>query len=259
VTNVNQTTPEPAHGRLVGSLRHAARPASGSARVLDLGRILLGLTVVTLGVLFLLDGADVLNADRAINRWWPVLIVAAGLLTLAERPPSVPRGTLLTGAGILLLLFTTDLLDESAWKYIWPALLILAGLAIVARWSGRTIPAGASEQDVLRSTAVFSGSQLVSTSQRFRGAWLTAIFGGATLDLRNARPAPEGASVNATVAFGGIDILVPRGWRISVRSTPIFGGLEDKTDHSQAPSEDAPALHVDAVSVFGGVEIKHEK
>jgi hypothetical protein len=92
-----------------------------------------------------------------------------------------------------------------------------------------------------------------------QGAWLTAIFGGITLDLRGARPAREGASVNATVAFGGVDILVPKGWRISVRSTPIFGGLDDKTDHSEPPAPDAPTLHVDALTVFGGVDIKHDR
>ena len=43
-----------------------------------------------------------------------------------------------------------------------------------------------------------------------------------------------------------------------MRCTPIFGGLDDKTDRSQPPSADAPTLHVDAVSIFGGVAIKHE-
>ena len=52
---------------------------------------------------------------------------------------------------------------------------------------------------------------------------------------------------------------MPKGWRISVRTTPIFGGLDDKTDHSEAPAADAPALHIDAVAVLGGVDIKHEK
>ena len=231
----------------------------GSERVLDLGRLLLGLTVVTLGVLFLLDSAGVLDAGQAIDDFWPLLLVAAGLLTLAERPPSVVRGWLLTGAGVLLLLFTADVIDRGAWDFVWPALIILAGVLIVARWAGRAIPSGASREDVIRATAVFGGPKLVSTAQHFQGAWLTAIFGGVTLDLRGARPVPEGASVNATVAFGGVDILVPKGWRISVRSTPIFGGLEDKTDHSEPPAPDAPTLHVDALTVFGGVEIKHEK
>jgi hypothetical protein len=137
--------------------------------------------------------------------------------------------------------------------------IIAVGAVIMARWSGRTISRGASPEDALRSTAVFGGSKLVSAARQFEGAWLTAIFGGITLDLRDAELAPDGASINATVAFGGIDILVPTGWRISVRSTPIFGGVEDKTDHSQPPPSGAPTLRVDAECVFGGVDIKHEK
>ena len=237
----------------------APTPFHARGPVLDLGRLLLGLAVVALGVVFLLDSAGVLDADRAIDRWWPSLVIAAGVLTLAERPSSVVRGTILTAAGALLLLFTTDVLHGNAWSYLWPSALILTGLVIVVRWNGRMIPAGSSTEDVVRSTAIFGGPKLVSTARHFQGAWLTAIFGGITLDLRNATPAPGGASVNATAAFGGIELLVPRGWRISVRSTPIFGGLEDKTDHAVAPADDAPVLHVDAVCVFGGVEVKHQK
>jgi predicted membrane protein len=185
--------------------------------------------------------------------------VVAGLFTLLERPPSIVRGTVLTGAGAILLLFTTDLLEENAWSYVWPTLIIAAGLVVVARWTGITIPAAAREEDVVRATGVFGGPKIVSSARAFRGAWLTAIFGGVTLDLRDAVPAPGGATINATAAFGGIDILVPKGWRISVRSTPIFGGFEDKTDHSVPSPDDAPTLHIDTVAIFGGVEVKHGK
>lgn len=236
---------------------HRAQP-TGEQRVLDLGRLLLGLAVAALGILFLLDAASVLNADKALEHWWPTIIVAAGLLTLAERPPSVVRGTVLTGIGVVLLLFTTNLLEEDAWDYIWPGLLVLLGLLIIARWNGRAI-VGTDSDDVIRSTAFFGGPKLASTSRSFHGAWLTAIFGGITLDLRDAELAPEGASINATTFCGGVDVLVPKGWHISVRSTPIFGGLDDKTDHSQSLPSDAPTLHVDALTVLGGVDVKHEK
>ena len=66
--------------------------APPEARVLDLGRLLLGLTVVALGVVFLLDAAGALDAGTAIDHWWPALIIAAGVLTLAERPPAIVRG-----------------------------------------------------------------------------------------------------------------------------------------------------------------------
>lgn len=231
---------------------------SQEPRVLDLGRLLLGVTVAALGVLFLLDAADLLDAGKAIDHWWPLVIVAAGVLTLAERPPAVVRGTVITAIGLVLLLFTTHLLEKGAWNYIWPALLVLAGLFIIGRWGGRTIVAGAGEEDVVRATGVFGGPKVASSSRHFRGAWLTAIFGGVTLDLRDAVPVPEGASINATAACGGVDIIVPKGWRLSVRSTPILGGVEDKTDHSQELPADAPILHIDALTVLGGVDIKNE-
>lgn len=225
----------------------------------DFGRLLVGAIVVALGLLFLLDTAGVLDAGRAIDRWWPAAIIAAGALTLAERPRALVRGAVLSVVGVLLLLFTTDVLGEDAWNYVWPAALIVVGLVIVARWRGRAVPPGVAEGDVITSTAVFGGSELASDDQSLRGGALTAVFGGITLDLREARPADAGAVINATAVFGGIDLLVPRGWRITVRSLPVFGGLDDKTDHAASPAPDAPTLHVDAVSIFGGVSLKHEK
>jgi predicted membrane protein len=254
---LSPTSTPPAPASSDRSWRRSERPADSDARVLDLGRLLVGVVVVTLGLLFLLDSAGVLNAGHAIERWWPLVIVAAGVIALAQRPRSVLRGMILTVAGGVLLLFSTDVLKEDAWSYVWPAAIILAGLVIVARWTGR-IPTGVSEDDVVRSTAVFGGTKLLSHAQQFRGAWLTAIFGGITLDLRDALPIPDGATVNATAAFGGVDILVPKGWRITVRSTPIFGGVEDETDHTTAPAAGAPTLRVDAVTILGGVAIKHE-
>jgi hypothetical protein len=249
------TPPAPAHGHRWWPSRGTRE---GAAPVTDLGRLLLGLVVLGLGVLLLLDAAGVVSSDRAIGDWWPVVIVAAGLLTLLERPPAVVRGLVVTAVGAVLLLLTTGVLDESAWDYIWPALVIVAGLAILLHWSGRRI-ASATDGDVIRTTAVFGGSHPVSTSPAFRGASLTAIFGGVALDLRGARPAPD-ASVNATAAFGGIDILVPRGWVLDIRSTPIFGGVDDKTEHpADPPAPGAPVLHIDAVCVFGGVSVKHDE
>ena len=211
----------------------------GRRGIPDLGRLLVGLSVVALGILFLLDAAGFLDAGGVIGRWWPAVIVAGGLLTLAERPPSVYRGLVLTAIGTVLLLFTTDTVDESAWGYVWSAAIVLAGLTILSRWRGRAVgaPIRDDADEVVRATAIFSGPHVASTATRFRGAWLTAVFGGVTLDLRGAGLDPAGAAVNATVAFGGIEILVPEGWRISVRSTPIFGGVEDKTDKTVHPDE----------------------
>ena len=62
-------------------------------------------------------------------------------------------------------------------------------------------------------------------------------------ERRSTPRRPSGGSTSSCRRAGGI----------SVRSTPIFGGLDDKTDRSEPPGADAPTLHVDAVSIFGGV------
>jgi hypothetical protein len=238
-----------------------APPSPAHGRVPDLGRLLLGLSVVTLGVLLLLGSADVLDAGQVIDDWWPAVIVGIGVVALVERPPAVMRGLVLMALGGGLLLFTTGTVEGNAWDYIWPAAIILTGLVIVAHWSGRAIPGApvAHEDEIVRSTAILGGPHIVCTSTSFRGAWLTAILGGISLDLRAAELAPEGAAINATVAFGGIEILVPEGWRIDVRATPILGGVDDKTDHGVTPAEDAPTLRIDALAVFGGVDDKNER
>lgn len=85
----------------------------------------------------------------------------------------------------------------------------------------------------------------------------TAIFGGVTLDLREAR-IDDTATVDAFAFFGGVDILVPRGWRVAVTGTPILGGFEDKTRYDDFLPPDAPVLTVDGLAVFGGVTVANE-
>jgi predicted membrane protein len=231
------------------------RPGPG----LDFGRVLLGAVVVAIGTLFLLQGADVLDAGRAIDHWWPVVVIAAGLFQLAEHPRSTYTGGILIAIGTVLLLATTNVLEGDTWSYVWPVVVIGVGLLILTQRTGHPKPLDGNEDEMVRASGVFGGPELASTSRHFRGASLTAIFGGVTLDLRQAHPVPEGATINATAAFGGVEVLVPHGWRITMRATPIFGGVEDKTDRTEEPPADAPTLHLDALAMFGGVEVKHEK
>ncbi len=235
-------------------------PAGRHRPVANIGRILLGLVVVAVGVLFLLDSAGVLDASSAIDHWWPMAIVALGLLQLAQRPRSLTGPLLLIVAGGVLLLFTTDAVHGNAWSYVWPIAVIVAGLLLLSHRRGvGTLPAGVDRDDTIVATGIFGGPNVASASQQFHSASLTAIFGGVTLDLRRATPAPGGATITATAAFGGIDILVPRGWRITTSSTPLFAGVDDKTDTSTDLAADAPTLHVDALALFGGIAIKHSK
>ena len=120
-----------------------AAPGTPSERrpPVGVGRPLLAFLVIAVGVLFLLDAAGVLDAGAVISDWWPVAIIALGGAQLLERPPSVAGPLLLVGAGAVLLAFSTGVLHGDAWSYVWPAVIITAGVIILLHARRPALPA----------------------------------------------------------------------------------------------------------------------
>src|SRR5213078_2262622 len=108
------------------------------------------------------------------------------------------------------------------WSLFWPLVLIAVGVLVLAGFVTRGALRQTDDRDRAHAFAVFGGQRVVSGSQQFRGASLTAFFGGVTLDLRQAKLAPEGADVDVMTAFGGAEIIVPAGWQIVLSGVPVF-------------------------------------
>lgn len=249
------STQEPRHA---AGPAPAARPAPPGRPVRDLGRVLLALVVIALGVLYLLDAGGALDAGEAISDWWPLLLVAVGLFQLVERSHGTTEPIVWIAAGVVLLAFTTDLLGEDAWSWVWPAALVVVGLLILMRWAG-TARQGRRDAgaDTVTASGILGGQRVTCTAPAFAGASLTAVMGGVDLDLRRAGLSPDGAVVTATAVMGGIEILVPRDWRVAVGGTPLLGGIEDAREAGEPPPDDAPVLRIDALAVLGGVEVRN--
>lgn len=118
-------------------------------------------------------------------------------------------------------------------------------------------PVAGTPDEVLRITVVLSSTKVRSTTSNLRGGSITSIFGGATVDLRQAHLNPTGASLSVFALFAGTEIIVPRGWHLKARGLPIFGGFDNKADAQAEPG--TPTLKIEATAIFGGIEIKHEK
>ena len=162
--------------------------------------------------------------------------------------------------GVVVLLFTTDVLEGNVFTVIWPLLLIVVGIGILIRHArGQGPGAGVSGDDVVRSFAMFGGTEVTNRSERFRGGTLTAVFGGVTLDLREAGIPSDGATLSVTALFGGVDVIVPKGWRVNVQGTPIFSGFEDNTQSNGPAGPDGPQLAIDVLALFGGLDVKNTK
>lgn len=219
---------------------------------MNMARVLVGSVVALIGVVLLLDVADVVDAGDLIGSWWPLAIIAAAVLSLVANPRQWMVPAIIAGVGIVVLLRTTGVVDSL--EVAMPVILVLIGLAIVFWRSGGSGQRVASEHR-LSSFNIFSGSELASHSERFEGGTIGAIFGGAEIDLRGATPAP-GARLDLFVAFGGVDIRVPEGWRVVTHGFPIFGGIDNVTA-KERHAGGGPVLDMDATVLFGGVEIKH--
>jgi hypothetical protein len=213
-------------------------------------RLWIGLVLLTLGVFGILDATGTLDSAETVDRWWPVAIIGLGLIGMGVERRISLGPAIVVGIGVLLLASQQEWTDEDLFG---PVLLIVIGLVVLSGLWHRRVEGGERENRVV----MFGGTKIKDRSEHFAHADVSAIFGGATLDLREAHIDHE-ASVEALALFGGVDVVVPEGWRVALGGTPIFGGCEDKTEGDGELPADSPLLKVHATAIFGGVDVKNQ-
>lgn len=218
----------------------------------SLSRLITGFIILLLGVGFLLDSLSIIQFNTLFSTWWPVLIIIGGLGALASnyRRPIFPLFFIL--AGVLLQLRALEVLEFNVFSLIWPAIIIAIGLSMLlgrTPWGARTTKE--HESDLF---AFLSGVDSRNKSDDYRGGKANALLGGINLDLRDAQ-IRKTAHLNTFAFMGGIEVRVPREWRVTVSGMPLLGGWEDKTQKPE--STKAPVLTIDATCIMGGIEIKN--
>lgn len=216
-------------------------------------RLVFGLALVLVGVMFLLSLADVVSAGEMISAGWPVVLIGFGVVHYLNSRQVVGSAVVI-GLGAVLLLFSLDVLPGSATAMVGPLLLILVGVWILL---GRGRISGASAGDTVSSFSMFGEANLTRHSQAFAGGQLVEIFGDTNLDLRPATIAPEGAHIDILALFADVKIIVPAGWRIELTGIPVFGEYSDRTNEGRALPSDAPTLTVNTLAVFAEVKVEN--
>lgn len=103
--------------------------------------------------------------------------------------------------------------------------------------------------------AAFDAIDLRSRSSRFEGGTIVAMFGEASIDLRRAVPWEHGPHLEATAAFGKIEITVPDDWIVTVIGPTVAGRRQiSVTDPADAPPG-APRLSISARTFAGSLEV----
>lgn len=221
--------------------------------------ILWGLVFVVLGVIVALNALEITSINIFFDGWWTLFIIVPSFINLFK--DNDKTGNIISLLiGIVLLLCAQGFLDFGLiWKLILPIIIIVFGLKMI--FSGFKSEKSDKILENIKSTgtqfksrsAVFSGVDLNYNNEKFEGTELNAIFGGVKCDLRNAIIEKDSV-INATVVFGGIDILMPTNINVKVNSTSIFGGVDNKLNNSN--DNNHPTVYINATCLFGGIDIK---
>jgi len=215
----------------------------------------IGVFLIILGIGFVLQQAGLWQFTNIFATGWPIILIIIGIIQLLNRNrTSSVSGLMFIAAGGLL--FLNQFVEFNIYQYTWPIILIFSGLVFIFSKSVSKRKKPVNTEDFLDVLVIFSGSETEPQSDRFTDGTATAIFGGAKIDLRGAIVPQEGAVLELTAVFGGIDIRIPDNVRVDISGTPLFGGWENKTKRHVENRETTPILKIDCTTIFGGVTIR---
>jgi predicted membrane protein len=244
------------------------------------GRLIIGLSVLVVGVLLLLNnlGLGIEIDIRQILRMWPVIPLILGLnwLFLSFGTTKSEEGSktffswgqfitalIAIGIGVLFLGRNLGLFEFETrlfWNLIWPVVLILIGFnlirgrASVGKGGGRFTFMGGSNIGGAQPWKLESGSYF-------------ALMGGIEIDL-DAAEIGEGETVlDLTAVMGGIEVKIPKDLPVIYEGSAVLGGVTFKGQDDggiiggrrieQNITESAKNIvRIQARAILGGVEIK---
>jgi predicted membrane protein len=222
-------------------------------------RLVLGLGIIIIGVLFLLGNMDIIDPNEYLQLW-PAILIIVGIAYLIQCQQGSGRmwGIILTFVGTGMLLDRLHFIHFSVWSY-WPLILVFIGIMMIVRSSAHqrkihSSPIESSDANsYIKAIAIMGGYRRMNNSQDFKGGELTAIMGGLEIDLREASIKGE-AVIDIFALMGGVEMRVPEDWLVIIEGFPFMGGFEDKT---RPPKESTKRLVIKGTAMMGGLEIKN--
>lgn len=245
-------------------------------------RYIIGGVLVVLGILLLLSNAGILPLNLGIGslwgfigNWWPLILVAVGLAGLVSGGFRFRLwAVILLLLGVSFLLSNLDILDAGA--FLWPALIVIAGVFILLGRRGRrrrrpeTVavqPSGNDPVVILPGNAPTAGtdgppwravfgnvSERIATPD-FQDGAAEAVFGSVELDFRDAALADNAAHLTVSVTFGELKLRVPPDWTIHCHDVKATLGHIVEQRHPPAPEQTNPRLTIAGAVTFGRLEI----
>ncbi len=243
----------------------------------DVSSIFLGLIFLAAGVAVGGSMLGFFDFQFSMAGWWTIFIIAPALISIVQGGFNAGNFIVLA-VGVCLLLRAQGYLPAGfSWRLILPGVLLIIGIQLLfggqsktkvhfcgcssTSSSGKpssdtsTDKTAESDQkgDYKSASVFFSGQDIQYAGMRFAGATYSAVFGGMTVDLRNAVLVGD-VVINVSCLCGGIEITLPDNVQITTNVVPILGGTECTYRSSNDPG--ATKICVRGNATLGGVTIK---
>lgn len=98
----------------------------------------------------------------------------------------------------------------------------------------------------------FSSSIKYVNSDDLLGGDVKCSFGGMKIYFDNALIQRGRADIRLEVAFGGVNLYVPRHWNVVNKVEAVFAGVKEE---NQGGSPNGPVLNLEGKTCFGGVTV----
>ena len=230
------------------------------------GKILVGVLLIAVGLMSI--AGNFLHFPFHFSHYlfsFPAIMMISGLIVLLNHRNSLAGVLLVAVGGYWFLSRYSDFPVKYWLSEYWPIILILLGAYIILKRDGSNQIPSESEinsddslnLDYIDDVSIFGGGRKAINSENFKGGKLSIILGGSDIDLHNSSLAEGTHYLDLTVMLGGVDIIVPRDWKIIVNVTSIFGGFDDKRviDINQI-QESNKVLIIRGFVLFGGGDLK---
>ena len=207
-----------------------------------------GSLLIILGIVFGLNALNITNINIFFKGWWTLFIIIPSLIGLLDDKDK--KGSLIgLTIGVIFLLAARDIIDFTIIGHlIVPAILVIVGLFLIFKREDKDFVIN-KEYDKDKEIEVTFSDQTITVDEEFANRKASAVFGKLTLDLTNAKIKKD-TNIKLEAVFGSIILILPEGFDVKLKSTPIFGSVSNNYKNG------SKTIYIEADAVFGGVTIK---
>lgn len=214
--------------------------------------IVVGLILLTLGVLLSLRAFDIIDFNIFFKGWWTLFLIVPSFIALISGKDKMTNLIVLI-VGVFLLLSAQGIISFSLLrKLILPIILVVIGLGFIFKEMFKKNYEKKKSLEAEEHFACFSSNSLKVDKKSFKGADLDAVFGSITLDLTEAKLDKE-TVIEADAIFASILIVVPEGINVVMNTTSFLASSKNRVVNSE---KNGKTLYVEGNAIFSEVEVK---